>query len=534
MLLAGDCHYICQMIAGRGKRFHWLFLFVLPALGGLMLNFAWAPHQLTLLAFFALTPFFAIAVRFRHNPAGVFLALFFGFFLFHASAAWWMYSSTITGSLLAHLLNAFLPAASLIIWATLSIGHHFPARGMLLMALWLLMEWLNTVWPLAWPWFQLGHVFGSRPQWVQWYSITSSTGGTLWVLIVNYLLFLSVDSWPVIHYRRLLSGLVMIALPMLIAQRMQAPDAVGTQIATAIVQPNIHPQKEKFGGMDAMTQFRKALHLLEEIEAGSAELAVFPETMIVEPIDEASIDENVFIRMIRGAMQTYGLKGVITGAFTKRTSGWHPSDDANTTGWPAPFVLYNSLILIREYSVEIYHKEKLVPLVEKLPFLWFMKPFRAFIEESGGFFGSYGTYNNQYHLDIDGQKAAVPLICFESAFSCFPQPVPLPSFVVLVTNDGWWSSSGGYLQHLNLARLRAIERGQWIVRAANTGISGLINPRGEMLRTIDYGMEGVITVNAIAFPNKHSISCSVQKWIRWTAFSCFLGLLLVAVINKRR
>lgn len=520
------------MITVSETRFHRLFYLVLPVLGGLMLNLAWAPHQFTLLSFFALIPFFAIAQRFKHNPAGVFLALYLGFFLFHASAAWWMYSSTIAGSLMAHLLNAFLPAATLIVWTTFPIGRNFLARGLLLIALWLMMEWLNTVWPLAWPWFQLGYVFGSRPQWVQWYSITSSTGGTVWVLVVNYLLFTSINSWPAIHYPRLISGLAIIALPLLISQNMQAPDSDGPQFSIAIVQPNIHPQKEKFGGLDALAQLQKAMGLLGKVEYGTVDIAVFPETMIVDPIDESGIGESVFIRMIRHEMQTHGLKLVFAGAFTKRTEGWHPSDDASATGMPDPFVLYNSLLLIRQDEVEIYHKQKLVPLVEKQPFLLILKPFRAFIERSGGFFGSYGTYNNQYHLAIDGQSAALPLICFESAFSCFPQPAPLPSIVVLVTNDGWWSSSGGYLQHLNLARLRAIEQGQWIIRAANIGVSGLINPRGDLVRTIDYNKEGVIKVDAIALQNKSSISCSVQKWVRWLAFSYILALLLFEI--KRR
>jgi apolipoprotein N-acyltransferase len=64
--------------------------------------------------------------------------------------------------------------------------------------------------------------------------------------------------------------------------------------------------------------------------------------------------------------------------------------------------------------------------------------------------------------------------------------------MVLITNDGWWSSSGGYLQHLALARLRAIETGLWVARCANTGVSAVIDFSGDIIQSAAYGQEAML------------------------------------------
>lgn len=522
------------MRLAKGYTPNYLSLFAIAVLGGILLNLAWAPHPFTFLVFIALGPFLFVASNFSEKPTIVFAALFFGFFVFHMSAAWWMYSSTIAGSLMAHLLNAFLPAAVLSIWGALKARLSKPFReGLLLISLWLSMEWLNAVWPLAWPWFQLGHVFGAQPQWVQWYSLTSSTGGTLWVLLVNYLIFTLIVHTPLFKFSSLVLTAITFTIPFVLIYLMPKPGSSGKVISLAVVQPNIHPQREKFGGMEASAQLERATSLLDSIRPYSADYAIFPETMIVEPIEESLIGESHHIQLIRGKMAILGLKGVFTGAFTKRSSGWHPSDDDKETDTTNPYVLYNSMLYLTEGGVEVYHKQKLVPLVEKQPFLWLMRPLRRFVESSGGFFGSYGTHNEREYFLLGESVASAPLICFESAFACHPEPGEIPSFIVLITNDGWWSSSGGYLQHLNLARLRAIERRQWIARAANTGVSCLISPEGEVIYPVEYEQQGLIIGEVFATHNKEW-ACWVMNLIRWTALSVLIFFVLFALKYRLR
>ncbi|HQQ12106.1 MAG TPA: nitrilase-related carbon-nitrogen hydrolase, partial [Bacteroidales bacterium] len=133
-----------------------------------------------------------------------------------------------------------------------------------------------------------------------------------------------------------------------------------------------------------------------------------------------------------------------------------------------------------------------VPLVEKQPFQWLMQPLRNYVESSGGFFGSYGTYNEKRTFLLNDSVFVRPVICFESAFPVFSEAVSEGKygFMAIITNDGWWQSRGGYYQHLMLARLRAIESGMWVVRSANTGVSAVIDPRGNIRAQCDYGTAG--------------------------------------------
>ncbi|MBK9291590.1 MAG: apolipoprotein N-acyltransferase [Bacteroidetes bacterium] len=498
-------------------------LFGLSLAGGVLLNLAWAPHRYTFLVFFSLVPFLWVARRFNDRPAKVFTALYAGFFVFHLLAGWWMYSSTLVGSLLAHLLNAFLPAAALTLWASLTNGRLQPVtRALLFIGIWLSMEWLNAIWMFAWPWFQLGHVFGERPEWVQWYRFTSSSGGSLWVLITNYLLFSLLNANFRARPMLLFVSLMVVTIPVLVSGALRTNEESPEVTRVAVVQPNIHPAREKFNGMDAAAQLQKALQLLGRVALKSVDYVVFPETMIVEPVDEDRLHENQHIRRIENLLDSLQVRAVLTGAFTSRQGSWHPADANKAMGLHQKEVRYNSLLYIGSDSIKIYHKEKLVPLVEKQPLLWLIGPFREFVERSGGFFGSYGTHNVSGHFMLENNNIVVPMICFESAFSCHPSHDARPGFVALVTNDGWWSSSGGYLQHLNLARIRAIERGQWIVRAANTGVSGLISPEGQLVASLNYEEDGVL-VGEVGFRSASTISCVVQNAIRLIAFLILLA-----------
>ena len=512
-----------------GKTPNSLLLFAHAILSGLLLNLSWAPHPYTALVFVALVPMLFVAKGFRQQPGLVFLALFTGFFVFHAGAAWWMYSSTFVGSLLAHLLNAFLPSAALVLWAVIPPKVIKPiGRGLLLVSIWLSMEWLNAVWPFAWPWFQLGHVFGAQPKWVQWYSLTSSVGGSAWVIMVNYLFFKSLSTLPKLQSGHLMVAIVTATAPILFSYLMPKVDQTTDSKTIAVVQPNIHPQREKFGGMDAGAQLDKAISLLSSAGHGTVNYVVFPETMIVEPIEESLMHESKPVRLLKAVVAEKKLDGIFTGAFTMRTKGADGHEEEK-----GKEVLYNSMLFISADSIQVYHKEKLVPLVEKQPLLWLFKPFRQFLESNGAYFGSYGTDNIKRYFRLDNRMAAIPLICFESAFACHPDQVPIHAFAVLVTNDGWWSSPGGYTQHLNLARIRAIERRIWVVRSANTGVSCLIDPQGEVTGAIGYGSEGLMAHEVFA-ASPVLLSCRSMHFMRWSALVLLLVALVMSAVDKIR
>jgi apolipoprotein N-acyltransferase len=154
---------------------------------------------------------------------------------------------------------------------------------------------------------------------------------------------------------------------------------------------------------------------------------------------------------------------------------------------------YNSIYAIDHDGsiLSIYDKLHLVPFGEFLPFQDLMEKlgFVQLTKVQGGFIP--GTRRKP--MDIPNAPRALPLICYEAIF---PGDVVTgkdrPGWIVNLTNDGWFGISTGPYQHLQQARLRAIEEGLPVVRAANTGISAVIDPVGRIVARLGLGLEGVL------------------------------------------
>jgi apolipoprotein N-acyltransferase len=154
---------------------------------------------------------------------------------------------------------------------------------------------------------------------------------------------------------------------------------------------------------------------------------------------------------------------------------------------------YNSIYVIdHDGSVlSVYDKLHLVPFGEYLPFQDWMEKlgFVQLTKVQGGFIP--GTRRRP--MEIRNAPRALPLICYEAIF---PADVAArndrPGWIVNLTNDGWFGISTGPYQHLQQARLRAVEQGLPVVRAANTGISAVIDPLGRIVARLGLGVEGVL------------------------------------------
>lgn len=157
---------------------------------------------------------------------------------------------------------------------------------------------------------------------------------------------------------------------------------------------------------------------------------------------------------------------------------------------------YNSIYVIdHDGSVlSVYDKLHLVPFGEYLPFQDWMEKigFVQLTRVQGGFIPGM----RRRIMDIPNAPRALPLICYEAIF---PGDIAArderPGWVINLTNDGWFGYSTGPYQHLQQARLRAIEEGLPIVRAANTGISAVIDPSGRIVARLGLGIEGVLDAN---------------------------------------
>ncbi|MBR1216669.1 apolipoprotein N-acyltransferase [Bradyrhizobium sp. U87765 SZCCT0131] len=169
-----------------------------------------------------------------------------------------------------------------------------------------------------------------------------------------------------------------------------------------------------------------------------------------------------------------------------------------------PIRAYNSIFVIDHDGtiLDIYDKLHLVPFGEYLPFQDAMEKlgFQQLTKLRGG----YIPGQVRKTLELAHAPPVLPLICYEAIFpGAIVPPNDRPRWIVNVTNDGWFGISTGPYQHLQQARMRVIEEGLPLVRAANTGISAVIDPVGRIVARLGLGVEGVLDSalpSAIAAP----------------------------------
>lgn len=158
--------------------------------------------------------------------------------------------------------------------------------------------------------------------------------------------------------------------------------------------------------------------------------------------------------------------------------------------------IYNSLLVVDDKGRVLggYDKIHLVPFGEYLPFQDFLEHL-GFMQLTG-VRGGFSAGKGPRLLAIPGAPPASPLICYEIIFpDDVTEKASRPGWLLNVTNDAWFGSSAGPYQHFHQAQVRAVEQGLPVARAANTGISAVIDPYGRILAEIGLGEKGVVDAN---------------------------------------
>jgi apolipoprotein N-acyltransferase len=151
---------------------------------------------------------------------------------------------------------------------------------------------------------------------------------------------------------------------------------------------------------------------------------------------------------------------------------------------------YNGAAVLGEWG-EVYYKRHLVPFGEFLPLKALLGPLLDFMEIPMSDFAAGTAERPIVHL---GRDAVGVSICYEDAFgSEVIQALPEAAYLVNLSNDAWFGDSLAPHQHLQIARMRALETGRYLLRATNTGISAVIGPRGELVALSEPFVETVVS-----------------------------------------
>jgi len=432
----------------------------------------------------------------------LFTLSFLVFFVWNTSCIYWVFNSlnAVIPSWIAIFISlipfGLAPLLMSIAWLLYYQLRKVSSRSVSyigLVCFWIGYEYLHQTWDLAFPWMTLGNGFASSHQLVQWYEYTGVYGGTLWIWAANILAFelTMAKSSPAAtafkdqkKYSLLLSAVVLIPITAsyLIYTKYKEHENPANVV---VVQPNIDPY-EKFGSIPASEQVKNLIRLSDSLGQPNTEYFIWPETAIPGYMDEDKILEDQNYLEVQSFLKKYKNGNVLTGIESFRTYDFQKTKTARYDNQSGNYYdAFNAATQIENSSkTQFYHKSKLVPGVEQTPFssaLSFLKPlFKAF----GGSTGSYGYQDEPTVFYSQSGIGVAPIICYESIWGEYVGEYVKKGaqFIAIVTNDAWWGNTSGKDQHFDYAKLRAIETRRWIARSANTGISGFINQRGDVVK----------------------------------------------------
>jgi apolipoprotein N-acyltransferase len=550
-------------------------------LSAVLLSLAWPAGGFAPLLFVALVPLLWVEQNvaskgYRYSGIKLFPYSYLTFLIWNVLTTYWVYHSSAFGGIIAFTLNSLFQALvfQLFHFTKKHTGEKLGYTS--LVVYFIAWEYFHLQWDLSWPWLTFGNGFSEYYTWIQWYEYTGVFGGNVWMFVGNIIFFYALKLWEkrragametASPLGRAAMGLLWISTPIIISLFIyHTYTEKSNPVNIVVVQPNIDPYNEKFDGMTASDQLEKMLSLAKEKIDSTTDYLIGPETALVEGIWENKIETSNSIQRLRQFLADYpNLKFVLgLSSYRMYELGEKPSPTARpwrrkkNMSWDA----YNTGMQMQDKQpIQIYHKSKLVPGVEKMPFPSLLKPLEKYAIDLGGMPGSLGVQEERsvFHPSqtlpvregfanaqaVGGQvskqvsptggdlEGVAVVICYESIYGeyCGEYINKGAGLIFIITNDGWWKDTPGYRQHNSYARMRAIESRRSIARSANTGTSCFINQRGDMKQATKFWVPAVIkgTLNyneEITFYTKHG------DYIVWISGILSALLLVLSVINR--
>ena len=484
---------------------------------------------------------------------------FAAFLAFNLATTWWVCKATVGGGLFASFYSALFMSAIFAVFRVARKRFSGIVPYIFLAAAWIAWERFNlTQAQLSWPWLILGNAFGRSVSLVQWYEITGALGGSLWVWLSNIAVFsllvsLSDGRWWRWNTKARVAAIVstvLVTLGPAIASEIrfatyeERSDA-GT-LDVVLAQSNFDPwhklhytpQSEQ--NAQVIGLFEKHLHSRENSD--SLLLMLIPESFssdiwLNDP--EAAPTWRSFSALVASQANANLIFGASTHEAFRRASA--PSPLARQMKDGTWYQSYNTAFITDGVTYSDHrNKCKLVVGAESTPY---PKIFAPIDDMLGGLMGRCVPDRRARCFEIRGRgeddrrlRTGVA-ICYESIYPelCKQYVDDGAQMLSVITNDGWWGDTPGYRQHFSYSRLRAIELRRDVARCANTGISGFINQRGDVVSQSGWWVPDVLESKVNLSSEKTFFATYGDIVGRVCTFVCLmlLALLIVKTITKK-
>jgi len=492
---------------------------------GLLLGLSFPPVDLSFLSFPAFVLLFILADKCDSNKQLAYFG-YFGFVVWNLSTTYWLMMASLIAGVAAILANAALMTIPLVLFRVFS--KRFDSKWLIALlqaSAWVAYEFLHHNWDLSWPWLAIANAWANQIALIQYISATGHLGITFWVVFTSALAYLALKEK---NQTLALAATFALLLPsgvslLMFLSSTEAPATNTTRVA--VIQPN-HDSYQSNGGFGSHAVLIDSLFsITNKIRTDDTDLIVWPEN---------AVDAGIYMNSRTAFMISDSAKK------------WNSSIIGGTglfTLYEEPPALYRDLYRgqARNYfnaalyvnadgERSRYDKHNLVPIVERFPFVNFFNSIDVFNWLDWGKIAGFGKGLEATSLKTDSFTTQ-GLICYDSVYPSWIREFVKDEadFITIITNDGWWGNTSGHYQHFAFARLRAIEFDRWIVRSANNGFSGIIDPEGNVIQKTHYWERTGFTFDV---PSK-STKTIYTKFGDWLSYLCLilsmggLGLILI-------
>ncbi|MDO5760084.1 MAG: apolipoprotein N-acyltransferase [Bacteroidota bacterium] len=522
-------------------------LLLISLLSGVLQTLSWVGNMmfapLMLLAFVPLlfVEDFILKNKDSFSKGAVFTYSYPAFFLFCITQTWWISKASLVGLVVPFFEACFMALVFQVYHFCRKVSNYNTGSYFFLILFWLLFEYVQFNWDVNFPWLNLGNTFANYPFLVQWYSITGMEGGSIWVLLCNIVIYLSLRKRKKIYI-----AIIVLFLPMICSACMwfaYSDDNKKNTAEVVVVQPNLDPYTEQYD-LEPHQVIERSLKLIKPLMDDRVDYVLMPESAIQEYAWEEYIDKVPSVCQLNDFVNQYKKAEVIAGLSSRRllpkgvkTQAARPFADIRDRYYESCNIVIDIPRSGKKEDFAIHHKTILTVGVEKMPFKKYLSFVEKFALNLGGTIGTLGTDSNTVVFASKTKPIIVgTAICYESVDGDYVRKFVKEgaNLLFVATNDGWWGNTAGHRQHFSFSRLRAIENRRYVARSANTGISAFISPRGEVLQKTPYWQQAALNASlplqtSQTFYTKHG-----DLLIKPISFFAVLLLLYSIIINKVR
>ncbi|MGM0636039.1 MAG: apolipoprotein N-acyltransferase [Bacteroidota bacterium] len=522
---------------------------LIALLSGILLAAAWPTYGFAAFAFIGFVPLLYLEYLIKKESPlktkwKVFGLSYLSFFVWNVLTTAWIYYSTAFGMAFAILVNSLLMALVFLLYHLVAKRVNFTAAGTFFISSWICFEKLHLNWEFSWPWLNLGNVFSEYINWVQWYEYTGSFGGSLWVLLTNYIIFKIVLLYQDykekgIIYRGIIRVLAVIIIP-IIASYLIKPSQLKPDeyIEVLALQPNIDPYNEKYFTNDRQIK-SLLIELSEEKISPNTDLLLLPETVFADGTKFDRYEVSQAHLFTTEMLEKYPQLNILGGI-----SAHEIIRDENKIGKQTNYLQdgvwfndFNAAFFKNKTSAtEFYYKSKLVVGVENFPYQSLLRPILGDVMiDLGGTVAMKTTQEERSHFETNKGVTIAPIICYESVYGEYVGDYVKNGADVLgiITNDAWWDETQGHQQHWSYAKIRAVETRKSVARSANTGISGFIDADGSVISRTQYDEKTSISTKLPVY-KKLSFYVQYGDYIARVVQFLALFIFLFALAKKRK